>query len=262
MKKGFKRVSAVFAAIIILLCVACVAMTVFLSLRGPRIGILGHRETESDTRLSSAELGKTEDFGQNYIHSMIFVGDSVIYAMKDSALLLGGKDTSQIWSGENGDMSLDYNVDKSQIVYADGSLLSVAQAAEAGTPAYMVITLGIKNGVQYCSEESFKNYYTKLVVSVKEASPDTRIILQSVFPVSKSFEKENSGISADKIKSANVWISEIAKDCGVKFINTHSALQDSKGYLLSEYDSGDGLHLNIKGYAAVLNYIRTHGWQE
>ena len=99
---------------------------------------------------------------------MIFVGDSVTAKMKDSGLLYGGQETLQIWSGEGGDMSLDYNVDKAMIVDpASGSLITVADAAASKNPKYLVITLGIRNGVQYCSEESFKEYYKKLISSVK-----------------------------------------------------------------------------------------------
>ena len=262
MGKGFKKATVVFTALLLLLSVSCIAMTVFLFIRGPRAAILGHRATKQPGALSSATLGETEDYGQNYINSLIFVGDSVTFGLKDTGLLLGGKETVQIWSGENGDLSLDYNIDKTAILYpSEGSLLSVSEAAEESKPEYMVITVGIRNGVQYCGEESFKGYYKKLIVSIQSASPDTKIILQSVFPVSKGFEKENSGISAEKIKNANVWISDIANECSVKYLDTHSALQDSKGYLLSKYDSGDGLHLNAEGYRAVLNYIRTHGYK-
>ena len=261
MKKGFKTISFAFTAILTLLLLLCIAMTVFLGIRGPRIGIFEHKAKKADTSLSYA-LSETFDYGDHYVNGMIFVGDSVTAKMKESGLLRGGQDTLQVWSGEGGDMTLDYNVDKAMIVDpASGSFMTVAQAAEARSPKYMVITLGIRNGVQYCSEESFKEYYNKLIYSVKDASPNTRIILQSVFPVSKKFEKENAGITAEKIKIANGWISDIAKECGIAYLNTHSALCNTKGYLLTEYDSGDGLHLNTEGYKAVLQYIRTHGYK-
>ena len=261
MKKGFKTLSFVFTVILSVLLLLCIVMTVYLGMRGPRIGIFGHKVEKVKTTLPYA-LGETFDYGEHYVNGMIFVGDSVIAKMKDSGLLYGGQETLQIWSGEGGDMSLDYNVDKAMIVDpASGSLITVAEAAASKNPKYIVITLGIRNGVQYCSEESFKEYYKKLISSVKETSPNTQMILQSVFPVSKNFEKNNAGITAEKIKIANVWISEIAKECGAAYLDTHSALCNTRGYLLSEYDSGDGLHLNNEGYKAVLQYIRTHGYK-
>ena len=261
MKKGFKALSVTFTAFFAVMLVACIVMTVFLGIRGARSGILGHRPTGNIGTPASA-LAETFDYGEHYVNGLIFVGDSVTVKLKESGLLYGGKDSTRVWSGEGGDMTLDYNIDKAVIVDpVSGSLMTVSEAAEANNPKYMVIALGIRNGVQYCSEESFKEYYKKLIDSVTAASPDTKIILQSVFPVSKKYEKNNAGITADKIKLANVWISELAVECGVKYLDTHSALCDSKGRLLSKYDSGDGLHLNTDGSKAVLQSIRTHGYK-
>ena len=133
--------------------------------------------------------------------------------------------------------------------------------AEEMKPSRIIITVGINNGVPYCSEESFKAYYKKLVKTIQSASPDTDVILQSVFPTSKKYQKDNSAITVEKIDLANRWISEIAAECRVGYLHTCSVLKDSDGYLLSKYDSGDGLRLNAEGYRAVLQYIRTHGYK-
>lgn len=261
MKKDLRKSYVIFTVLLLILLLSCIIMTAFLGIRGVRVGILGHR---NDVRESAptASLGETFDYGDHYIQGLIFVGDSVTVKLKDSGLLYGGTESLQVWSGEGGDLTLDFNIDKAMIVHpSSGSLMTVAEAAEMQKPKYMVISLGIRNGVQYCSEEGFKEYYKKLVESVKASSPGTMIILQSVFPVSKKFEKANAGITADKIKAANVWISEIADECGVRYLDTHSALCDGKGQLRAEYDSGDGLHLNTEGYKAVLHYIRTHGYK-
>jgi lysophospholipase L1-like esterase len=167
----------------------------------------------------------------------------------------------QIWTGESGDLSLDYSIDTATVVNPrDGSSLTIKTALERMQPDYLIITLGLNNGVSYCTEEKFKEYYGKLIDAVNEASPDTRIILQSVFPVSKVAEKRLSGISNDKIDKANTWIEELAVEKSVRYLYTSSVLKDKKGYLSPQYDSGDGVTLNESGYAIMLEYIRTHGY--
>ena len=134
-------------------------------------------------------------------------------------------------------------------------------AAAELKPDYLLITVGLENGVRYCTEEQFKDYYTRLVVAIKEASPGTHIILNSIFPVSKKYERSTQGISRDKIDTANSWIVEIAEGQGVKYLNSAEALKNGNGYLDSKYDSGDGLHLSNDGYAAFFEYVRTHGYK-
>ena len=125
----------------------------------------------------------------------------------------------------------------------------------------LIEIVGLENGVSYCNEERFKAYYKDLIKAIQEASPSTNIILQSVFPVSRSAEKSSPNISNDRIDEANRWIAEICEECSVKYLNTASALKDKNGYLAAEYDSGNGIILNAAGYKTVIQYIKTHGYK-
>lgn len=255
-KKLFKKFSILLLIIVSLLMAAVIASLSVLLIKGAKADILGHRKQDVSDISPISPLPESADRGEFYIKNTIFVGDSVIAKMKDAELL----DASQVWCGEGGDIALDYNINKTAILYSkSGMTMQIGEAAGESKPARMIITVGIKNGVPYCSEESFKEYYKKLVTDIKKASPNTVIILQSVFPTSKKYQKDNSAITNEKIDIANRWISEIAKDCGAKYLHTCSVLKDKDGYLDAKYDSGDGLHLNADGYKAVLHYIRTHG---
>ena len=259
-KKTYKKFIFILSIVIAVLTVAAIASTVLLAVIGPQKGILGHRKKDVSDFSPITPLEEGADRGEFYVNNMIFVGDSVTLAMKDLQLLSNGRDTTQIWCGEGGDLPLDYNIDKTAIVYPESGLaISIPEAAKLSKPNTMLISIGISNGVPYCTEDTFKAYYTKLVKGIQKASPDTRIILQSVFPTSKNYQKSNSEITNEKIVEANRWISEVALDCSVGYLDTYSILTDEKGYLNGKYDSGDGLHLNAEGYKAVLYYIRTHG---
>ncbi len=238
---------------------------VLLCILGPRdiFADNGQVDTEIDLTERSATLDRTLDYGSHYIDSTIFLGDYTTEHMLELEVLSGGKTSYQVWSGENGDIPLDSNIANSSIYIADTKAckeLSLLLAERQ--PERIVITLGISNGVSYCNEEAFKSYYQSLIDMIKESSPNTIIILQSVFPITKKAEKQNPAISNERINTANEWICDIAEDNGVHFLYTASALTDNRGYLNEDYAEDDGINLNYTGYKAVLKYIRTHGTYE
>ena len=249
------------AAILILLAACTVALVTF-GIRGVRPELKQQTTESSDALKSHAVLKETPDYGQNYINTIIFLGDSTISHMREAGVLYEGESTTQIWTDADGTLALDAKIDKTELYLpASDRTVYVTDAAAELKPDYLLITVGLENGVRYCTEEQFKDYYTRLVVAIKEASPSTHIILNSIFPVSKKYERSTQGISKDKIDTANSWIVEIAEDLDVKYLNSAEALKNSSGYLDSKYDSGDGLHLNTEGYAAFFEYIRTHGYK-
>ena len=209
--------------------------------------------------VSAAILTETPDMGQSYIDSLIFVGDSNTAHMRSFAVLSDGKDTKQVWSTESQTLMLDSEITQRKIIYPEtGELLTIAEAAALKKPEYLVISLGT-NGVAFLTEENFKKAYTKLLDAIKEASPDTKIMVQSIYPVTATYDK----IPNEKITQANEWLVELAAEESVKYLDTASVLRDSKGYLKESYNSyhKDGYHVNTAAYIEILNYIRTHGWQ-
>ena len=86
---------------------------------------------------------------------------------------------------------------------------------------------------------------------------DTKIILQSIYPVARSWEKTKS-INNERIRAANGWVQRVAEDCGIYYLDTISVLADEEGYLPEAYQNGDGIHLNADSCGIVLDYIRTH----
>ncbi len=213
---------------------------------------------------NSAYLDLTADYGQSYIDKIIFVGDSTTYGMKSKtyACLTGGTDTKQVWTPESGTLSLDIDIAEASIVYPrTGQNMSIASAAALEKPEYMVITLGINNGVPFLTESQFKQCYRKLLDAVITASPSTKIMLQSVYPVNPNAENYHySNITNEKIDRANGWVADLALEYDLRYLDTNPTLKDTDGYLKYSYQNGDGLHLNTEGFKAVLMYIRTHGY--
>ena len=215
---------------------------------------------EETDKPNDPTLSPTHDYGDIYIDKMIIFCDSALSGIAQYEIL---RDNSVIITGKNGETPLDFNTHSAETSSPaiDGKARSITDIVSDQKPQYLLISIGLNNGVEHCSEEKFKQYYQKLIDSVTSVVPDTKIILQSVLPVSQSVSKNTPALSIDKIERANQWIHELCTFNSVCYLNTQEILKNEKGYLLGEYDSGDGIHLNEQGYRAVYEYIKTHGYK-
>lgn len=214
-------------------------------------------------------LGVTENYGQEYIDKIIFLGESTTYGLQSYGILSGGTNTTQVWTGATaqngvtvsaGTLSLSPSIGTTKIFYPDTrSAMTICDALKAKNPEYLIITIGLNNGASYYSEQEFKNCYRILLDSINALQTDTHIILQSLFPVSEDCKIK--AYTPERLKLCNEWIYDIAKEYNLKYLNTTEVLEDDKGYLIAGYDNGgDGIHLNGSGLNAVIQYIKTHGY--
>ena len=184
-------------------------------------------QEEQPAQPPSTLLGETEDLGPDYISKIVFLGDSTTYGLYSYGVL----PHTQVWTPESGTLSL-FNWPAEFINYfppedPDNPVkLTIADTAARAKPEYLVITLGL-NGVASLDEEGFKGYYRDLIAAITAASPDTKIICQSIYPVIDSMTVE--GIKNDRINAANGWIQALAEETGTRYLNTHDALLDSTG---------------------------------
>lgn len=220
-------------------------------------------DTEPDAtgapETAATRLAETEDAGIEYQDKFVFLGDSTTYGLKYYGVLSGGNNTTQVWTPESGTLTLSQQ-SFATIVYPEtGEQLTIVDAVTLKQPEYLMITLGV-NGVSFMDEENFVREYTSLVQSIQEASPDTKIICNSIYPVAASY-KYLSDINNDKITQANVWIEQVAEDTGTRFLNSFEAIVGEDGNLPEQYQNGDGIHLTGEGFNIILNYLRTHEYK-
>ena len=203
-------------------------------------------------------LGETEDMGQDYLDAIVFYGDSNTNGLRLLELLPGGYGTDQIWTPMSGTLTLS-NQSIATIVYPEtGEEITIAEAVKRAQPEYLVITLGV-NGVSFMNEESFTKEYTDLVQTVQKQSPNTKIILNSIYPVASNYDKLES-INNEKISAANQWIRAIAQATGTRFCNSAPTITGSDGFMDPDCGNGDGLHLSSAGFLKILQYMRTHAY--
>ena len=210
---------------------------------------------------STVRLGLTADAGRDYLNKIVFLGDSTTYGI---GYYYGRGYTalcpaSQVWTPKSGTLTLSYyNI--ATIVYPPtGEEISIAEAVKRAKPEILMITLGV-NGVSFMDEEWFIRDYTALVRLVQENSPDTKIILNSIYPVAASYQLLSS-INNTKIRAANGWIERIAADTGARFLYSFESVVGADGWLPESAHNGDGMHLSGETFTTVMQYIRTHAWE-
>lgn len=210
-------------------------------------------------------LTETADMGQAYQDSIIFVGDSTTAHLRSRGVLTGGTETRQVWVPSDNTLLLDFNITKKKIVYpATGIEMTIAEATEKDKPVYMILTIGLNGITSFVNNKNlYQNCYGSLIDTIKKASPDTKIILQSVYPVAanqRTFTADAVTLNG-YIDILNGYVKELAADKEVRYLDTNSALKGPDGLLPESYQNGDGIHLTAEGYRVILDYIRTHGYQ-
>ena len=213
-------------------------------------GVVSTPATSTETR-----LGETNDMGQEYVDKFVFLGDSTTYGLG----FYDAVSDSQVWTPANGTLTLNLWSTATIVYPEDKSELSIKDAVTQKQPEYMLITLGV-NGVSFMKEEYFIKEYTSLVLAIKDASPNTKIILNSIYPVSASYPEKN-GITNAKIDTANTWVERIASSTGVKYLDSESVIKDTNGAMPDNLSNDKALHLNADGCKLVIDYLRTHGYQ-
>ncbi|MBR4425743.1 MAG: SGNH/GDSL hydrolase family protein [Oscillospiraceae bacterium] len=203
-------------------------------------------------------LGETEDAGRAYLDRIIFLGDSTTYGI-GYYYTIGFQELcppEQIWTPKSGTLTLAYQ-SIATIVYPETEEeLGIPEAVARAKPDILLITLGV-NGVSFMDEDYFIREYSALVRSVQEASPETRIILNSMYPVAASYRYQDD-INNDKIRAANAWVERVAEDTGCRFLYSYETLVGEDGYLPEISQNGDGIHLTGEAFTEVMHYIRTH----
>ncbi len=227
-------------------------------------------DTETDDMSTSVDpidtlLLETNDAGQAYIDSMIFFGESTTAHLRARGVLTGGTSTHQVFCDSSGTKSLSSRITSESIVYPPtGESMTIAQACRQEQPEYMVLSFGLNGITGFINDKNgFVNNYAKLISAIQKASPSTRIILQTVYPVCGA---GNYSVDVDTlnayIMTLNEWLPEIAAKCeNVRVADTASVLRDADGRLKAEFNNGDGIHLSESAYREILYYLRTHAWQ-
>ena len=133
--------------------------------------------------------------------------------------------------------------------------LYVADMLHYTKPERVYVMLG-SNGIQWLSNSAMISSIDSLVGIIQEASPDSKIYLISVTPVTPGYDSTVEDVNVmEKINEYNSDLKDFAEEKGVIFINVAEDLKDEYGYFSSAFAESDGMHFKPGAYKVVLSKI-------
>ncbi len=191
---------------------------------------------------------------EDTLSRVVFFGDSTTAHLA----VRGGIPKAQVWSGV-GSTVLFETVNQIQCVHlsAENRDLTLADAVKLKKPEILVITLGVSGGAGILPKARFMATYRNMLSSVKVACPNTKILVQSILPLSEHSVKHYKHLTKESVTEANAWIMAVCREMGVPYLDTHTKLIDpDTGYLRPEYQNDEYMHLTKAAYAVVLRSVR------
>lgn len=128
----------------------------------------------------------------------------------------------------------------------------------AEPPAKLYVLVGTNAIASGTADDSFLNYYGRLLDDLKSILPDTKIFVQSILPVRPEVLESSPGMATDHLNTINAAIRDMCAEKGCYYLDLASAFTDSDGALMAEYAQPDGIHLTVSGYTNWVSYLCTH----
>jgi hypothetical protein len=184
-------------------------------------------------------------------------GESTTAHLSRTGGVLDGAGRESVLRDRSGTRLLDRRILASP-VECGGEVVPFSAALERLQPRVLVLSFGLNGLLRFsASYEAFLADYRALIEGVRRISPDTRILLQSVYPVGQNevFSADVDALNAT-IAELNARISTLADGVAyVRYLDTAALLRDCDGRLCAAFDLGDGIHLTNDAYRVLLPRI-------
>lgn len=214
------------------------------------------KNTIDQGEFSATVLPETEDAGQEYIDTTLFLGDSNTarmyrvfdYCSYDNAIGSVGMSARSLQK---------YACVKFS---GYGSYVTMPQAVALMQPRRVIVTFGTNDLDPNYSAASFAENYRAGLQAIADAYPAADIIVNAIPPLGRSHS--NASLTQSQVDEYNKAIVEMCDANGWKFLNSAEALKDAAtGYAKDGYvESSDGIHLTRAAMDALFTYIRTHSY--
>ena len=186
-----------------------------------------------------------------YFADSLFVGDSICSGLK----IYGG-----CLNVENVAARLNvstWGINKYTFQYKSNSTaeLDALSIVKLYQPKQIYIWMGM-NDLYVVSAEKYAENLCSLAQSYIEADPGCKVYAVSISPMSSTHKWNVELDGNNRINEYNKAVQQKCSDVDyLTYINIHDALTDSYGYLASENNGGDGIHLSASAYKKVLTEI-------
>ncbi len=214
---------------------------------------------ENDAYKVETIVPKTISVNDSYFEDALFIGDSILKGFKSFASPYPDNVIAELNAG------LDQIFLNKDIYFTSPTIQTTLWKAidevieDVGhEPSKIYVMLGT-NGIPGYENEKSIGFYEDLIIKLKEKFSDEVIYICAVTPITSELSEQRSpDFTSSKLDDFNNKLFELCKNQSVYFLQTDEDLKDSSGNLSSEYDAGDGMHLNKAGHTVLLEYFKTH----
>lgn len=196
------------------------------------------------------QLQETANYGDDYFNSITMVGDSNTMNFYLNGFLKG----INAWAIPCLHASTMHHWDIN--LYGLGIQMKLLDAVEKYKPEKVLLNLGTFS-TTWIEQDEFIEKSNQIIEKIKKVSPNTQIILASIYPITKNGPNINN-FNQDTINQYNYMILEMANNYGLKFLDIQEVLKDETGYGNPKYFVDDGFHLTYLGHSVVKEYVKTH----
>ncbi len=199
--------------------------------------------TEQQGAVTTNAYGKytlsAED--QAFLKQCVFVGDSICYGLEVYKLL---PDNNVLATGCVAARSINDYTFK-----INGKSYGYVQGLSILKPKYVIFSMGM-NDINITSAAKYCENYKNLLAAAQAALPDSKLYVASITPISNNIKFSTN----TKIDTYNQTIKEyLATNYPAwGFVDVAPRLKNQYNGLISNYSSGDGIHLSPAAYTAYL----------
>lgn len=191
-------------------------------------------KTGTDT--SSNKKSTEPEIDEEFFSNALFIGDSITEGISAYGFL-----------------------DKKNVLAVKGLTVLKAEkemdAIAKRKPDRIYILLGSNDLLYGMDSEKFSSEYIEFIQHIKEKLPETKLYIQSIFPVSREVESKKPMLSNSRIDIFNKDLKKMAEQQGIGYIDISGLLKDASGIMNKDYTS-DGIHVKYKFYSIWLDCIK------
>lgn len=196
-----------------------------------------------------APVAESAPVKDTYFDDVVFLGDS----RTEGFSLYSGLKTGTCFYAVGATVESVFTKDVWETPEGKVPLLDAVAETACGK---VYVMLGV-NELGWNGTEIFRNQCAKVIDRIREDHPDAEVVLQSILPVSAKQDAKGSYVNNERIAVYNQELLALAEEKACAYLNVAEAVVDENGFLREDW-TFDGVHLNVQGCQAWLEYLRTH----
>lgn len=209
--------------------------------------LLTKRTLAGERKISLLRQGG-KDIPNSYFNRSAFIGDS----RTEGFLLYNGLTRAGNYGVKA--LTVDGFFQKAAITNGSGEKITVAEAIQNKEYDTFYIMFGM-NELGWASEKTFIAKYGQVIDTIRRYHPDSKIVVQSILPVSAEKSASDPIHNNPKIVHYNQLIEQMCAEKSVDYFNVAARFMDDEGALFAEA-STDGIHLNKKYCNLWMDYLK------